>query len=296
MNDTNDMAQEFNDRVRLGVIMDEFAQTQSGQSLLDFARSMEIDIVFNRSMPGNIIGIYNNNGCVMLDPAVEDGVLIGALAHELHHARQEAAGLRLQSFRTPEEGGEIFPVRDPVTHFYLNRLQEAGAFAFQMEFSRDHAMATGNARPAAFFKKLHPEIFSAYVQTLRGSNGDRALARHAAFTAFIDKSACYDDDTFSGLRGMLDSCRKIAKNGSPELQAFLQEERKVSLDAKTIAKFGEMDHGQNFLAGHEPRELTSEKYLGVLSPETRQRLDAIARDYRRFFDAPATLAYESPAP
>ena len=279
----SDTTQDFNDKTRLGKIIAEFSRSDAGKRLLSFAQDMEITVEFDPEMPKNIMGIYNNNGFVLLSPTISDAVALGTLSHELHHAEQETKGVKLQSFRTKEGGGEIFPIHDPVTHFYLRRLEEAGAFAFQIDFAREHALATRDTGPASFLKNVHPEVFDAYINTLRDHNNDRALARHAAFTAFIDKADCYDADTLSGLKDMLANCRKMIKSGSAELRAFLQEKRDVALTPETIVKFGEMEDGSNFLAGRPDHEFLSEKYLGRTTPAIQAELKALDLEFKSFF-------------
>lgn len=273
----------FFNELRLEKIAAELEKSDSGRRLDSFAQNMDVTAAFDPDMPENLVGIYNNNGFVLLNPKADDAILLATLAHELHHAGQEEKGLKLQCFKEKNGAREIYAVHDPVTYFYLTRLQEADAFSFQMEFSRDHALATGDTKPAAFLKKLHPEVFDAYVEAIGKDGKDRVLARHNAFCAFIKKSACYDADTLAGLKNMMDNCKKMRASGSEDLRAFLQEKRDIPLTAHTIKKFGEMAEGTNFLADRPDHELLSEKYLGKIDPAVKAELDALAVEFKSFF-------------
>lgn len=130
------------DEARLEKLLEKMSLTPMGSALVEYAQDRLKSFGMTRVRDGSG-GRYSTALAIGLESNEPEGFLIGALAHELRHARQH------------ELIGELFRMLylPPDAAIIINRFLEADAYTFQQKFCEDYAEKTGDQRPLkAFFK------------------------------------------------------------------------------------------------------------------------------------------------
>ena len=276
------MTETAENEERLQRILGEFVKVKNVRESFDQACQFGITVELSPALPSKMARLCNNNGEILLNGKADDAVLLGTLSHEMVHFHQQMRGLD-PNIAISKEGAPVeFPTRDPYAAFYIQRLREAEAFSAQMEYAREYFTATGNKGPGAFLKKVRPEVFSAYVETMTATSGDRKEARKSAFLSFMAYAADYDDDLLGQLEKTIALYKKTYAASPEKSRAFFMRDRKLAVAPSTIRAFGQSIDG-NFTDGLSDSELGGEKWLGSLKPETKERLDRLRSEYQGFF-------------
>ena len=276
------IAMSFHGSARLTRLLINFMTVPQGFQMAELARQQGVSIFLSNQLPDNFHADYSG-GKARFQLKSDDTAHIASLAHELRHVWQESKGLLPTSFARGAYY-ESFPIRDPYSYFLSVRLREADAFAAETEYVRDYAVKTGDTRPAERVKYEFSEIYEAYSQELNESGGDRKQARQAAFKAFfIRRVADYDRESLATLEKKLTEYKEAAQQRPMKLREFLGKKSSFALTPATIRQFGEMSDGKNYFSGLPDEYLASKHCLGEVTPEIKQKLDALQAKYREFF-------------
>lgn len=127
---------------RLTELTAAFSQTAFGGAILAFLQERGTYIGFSRAIDAHAVAGMDN--AILLQPAISNVLLFGALAHEARHIWQMEV--------LKDQLSLILP---PEAVFARDVFMEADAYAFEQKFLQDYTVRTGDIVPLAAFLQEH---------------------------------------------------------------------------------------------------------------------------------------------
>lgn len=243
----------------------------SGKVFADFAAEKKMFIRVVGDLPSSTLAVYRPSRFVDL----AHGFTPETLAHELHHAMQDAAGLTLHR------------KTDARANIIMTRFEEADAFARETQVAWE--LTVHGVDPAAWrrIRRAAPFQVSAFEKAFKhDSQADRnGWALRAAFDAFFANRVLKNDYDRYALRQSGEQIERIRQG---QRANTLQDKKRPDgapafLSAEHLREFGALADGTNYLSG---ADTTAAFYVAAFSGGNRSRLEKITREYETMYKKP----------